>query len=263
MKFYEIKNILETSADIYIYGEICLEKYVDWWTGEESKTDVALMDFKEELDNLGDNISKLNLYINSPGGDVFVASAMISMLERLKNKGITIDAYVDGIAASAASFLLMVADTVNLYKNSTVMMHKPMCMAYGNSIELQKTIDMLEKIEESTMMPMYMAKAKITEKEVKELIANESWLSAEEMNEYFEVNLLTTTNQVAACINRNLFDRYKNVPKNFLENIAENELEDNKNEHKAEIQDNNKQEFVKNKLKLINVALFIRKNKEN
>ncbi len=262
MKFYEIKNITETSADIYIYGEICLEKYVDWWTGEESKTDVALMDFKEELDNLGDNVSKLNLYINSPGGDVYVASAMISMLERLKNKGVTIDAYVDGIAASAASFLLMVADTINLYKNSVVMLHKPMCMAYGNSVDFQKTIDMLEKIENSTMMPMYMAKAKIAENEVKELIANESWLSAEEMDEYFNVNLLTTTNQVAACISKKLFDRYKNVPKNLLENIAK---EDDKklNKQKDEIQDNKKQEFVKNKLKLINATLFIRKNKEN
>ncbi len=269
MKFYDIKNITETSADIYIYGQICLEKSVDWWTEKESETDVALMDFKEQLDNLG-NISTLNLYINSPGGSVFVTSAMISMLERLKAKNITINAYVDGIAASAASFLLMVADNIYLYKNSVVMIHKPMCSAYGNAIELQDAINMLDKIENSTMMPMYLAKAKITEEEIKDLIAKESWLSSDEMNEYFNVNLLQNTNQVAACIDENLFTRYKNVPENLAnlinstkkeektENIESNDTHFIENEEKRK-----REELIKNKLKLINSSLFIRKNKEN
>lgn len=271
MKFYDIKNITKTSADLYIYGEICLEKYVDWWTGEVSKTDVALMDFKEELDNLGD-ISELNLYINSPGGSVFVASAMISMLERLKMKNITLNAYVDGLAASAASFLLMVADNINLYKNSVVMIHKPMCSAYGNAIELQEAINMLDKIENSTMMPMYMEKAKISEEEMKELIAKESWLSADEMAEYFEVNLLQSTNQVAACTDKNLFAKYKNVPKdlaNLLNTNKEASLEletengkDSKN--LLELENKKKREkLIRNKLKLVNSSLFIKKNQQN
>ncbi len=271
MKFYEIKNITNTSADIYIYGEICLEKYVDWWTGEESKTDVALMDFKEELDNLGD-ISILNLYINSPGGSVFVTSAMISMLERLKAKNITINAYVDGLAASAASFLLMVADNIYLYKNSVVMIHKPMCSAYGNAIELQDAINMLDKIENSTMMPMYLAKAKITEEEIKDLIAKESWLSADEMNEYFNVNLLQSANQVAACVDRNLFSMYKNVPRNLveltnktqkIENSQSGEILQDNNGHPIEdVEKRKREELVRNKLKLINSSIFI-KNKQN
>ncbi len=272
MKFYDFKNITNTSADIYIYGQICLEKSVDWWTGEVSKTDVALMDFKEELDNLGD-ISILNLYINSPGGSVFVTSAMISMLERLKAKDVTINAYVDGIAASAASFLLMVADNIYLYKNSVVMIHKPMCSAYGNAIELQDAINMLDKIENSTMMPMYLAKAKITEEEIKDLIAKESWLSADEMDEYFNVSLLQSANQVAACVDKNLFSMYKNVPKNLVEltnnmqtlEILQNtdEFIQNNDGHPIEDEEKRKkEELIRNKLKLINSSLFI-KNKQN
>ena len=68
-KFFEFKNITQNTADLFIYGEIVQEKSVDWWTGEESDTDVSIMDFKEELEKIG-NVQTLNIYINSPGGDV-------------------------------------------------------------------------------------------------------------------------------------------------------------------------------------------------
>ena len=266
MKFYEFKNVTSTEADLYIYGEIVQEKYVDWWTGEESKTDVALMDFKEELDKIG-NVQILNLYINSPGGDVFVASAMISMWERVKSKGTTINAYVDGISASAASFLMFVADNIYLYKNSIVMVHKPMSYAYGNSVDMQKVIDTLEKIESSTMIPMYMSKAKITEDEVKNLIEIESWLSSEEMNNYFDVTVLNEEKTAVAC-SSNLFDKYKNVPKNvrdffvpknntstvtYAKNIEENDDETLKNEEKGK--------NIKSKLMMIKGSLISKQMK--
>ena len=265
-KFFEFKNVTSTEADLYIYGEIVQEKYVDWWTGEESKTDVALMDFKEELDKIG-NVQTLNLYINSPGGDVFVASAMISMLERVKNKGTTINAYVDGISASAASFLMFAADNIYLYKNSIVMVHKPMSYAYGNSNDMQKVIDTLEKIESSTMIPMYMSKAKISEDEVKKLIEVESWLSSEEMNNYFDVTVLNEEKTAVAC-SSNLFDKYKNVPKNvrdffvpknntstvtYAKNIEENDDETLKNEEKGK--------NIKSKLMMIKGSLISKQMK--
>src|SRR5690606_40642686 len=78
-------------------------------TGVQTCALPILAEFKAELDKLGD-IKYLNIYINSPGGSVFVASTMVSMLERLKQKSAKINAYVDGIAASAASFLMMVAE---------------------------------------------------------------------------------------------------------------------------------------------------------
>ena len=240
-KFFEFKNVTSTEADLYIYGEIVQEKYVDWWTGEESKTDVALMDFKEELDKIG-NVQTLNLYINSPGGDVFVASAMISMLERVKNKGTTINAYVDGISASAASFLMFAADNIYLYKNSIVMVHKPMSYAYGNSNDMQKVIDTLEKIESSTMIPMYMSKAKISEDEVKKLIEVESWLSSDEMNDYFDVIVLNEEKTAVAC-SSNLFDKYKNIPKNIRDFFIP------KNNEKTNVIETNNDEILKEEKK--------------
>lgn len=278
-KFYEFKNITSSEADLFVYGEIVQEKSVDWWTGEESQTDVGLMDFKEQLDSIG-NVQKLNLYINSPGGDVFTASTMISMLQRVKDKGTTINAYVDGLSASAASFLMMVADNVNLYKNSTVMVHKPMSFAMGNANDMQKTIDALNKIEESVMMPMYMSKSKVDEEEIKSLIDAETWLSAKEMDQYFNVTLLDEEKTAVASISSNLFKNYKNIPdfiKNSLKTVQneekteENAQKDEEIEQKEQktsenepisTENQSKEEEIKAKLKMVDISLKLKNIKE-
>ena len=254
-KFYEFKNISSSSADLFIYGEIVQEKTVDWWTGEESDTEVGLMDFKEQLDNIG-NVKTLNLYINSPGGDVFTASSMISMLNRVKDKGTRIEAYVDGLSASASSFLMMVADNVNLYKNSTVMVHKPMSIAIGNAFDMQRTIDALNKIEDSVMMPMYMSKAKASEEEIKALIDEETWLNAKDMDKYFNVTLLDVEKLAVANIKSDLFKNYKHVPE-YIKNSLENEDNEEKNKKIEEKQENpqNNEDFLieKNKEKELEI----------
>ena len=275
-KFYEFKNISPSTADLFIYGEIVQEKSVDYWTGEESQTDVGLMDFKKELDDIG-NVQKINLYINSPGGDVFTASTMISMLQRKKDAGTHIDAYVDGLSASAASFLMMVADNLYLYKNSTVMVHKPMSWAVGNAIDMQKTIDALNKIEENVMLPMYMNKSKVSEYEIRSLIKDETWLSASDMDKYFNVTILNEEKVAVANIHSNLFKNYHNVP-DFIKKSLKNEEKEQKkeknspkidektleNDKKESISTENqsKEQEIKAKLGLIKSSLIIKKMKE-
>ena len=280
-KFYEFKNITSSEADLFVYGEI-VDDDTDWWTGEKDPSMVGLLSFKEELDNIG-NVQKLNVYINSPGGDVFTASTMINMLQRVKDKGTTINAYVDGLSASAASFLMMVADNINLYKNSIVMVHKPMSFAFGNANEMQKTIDALNKIEESVMMPMYMNKSKVKEEEIKSLIDAETWLSAKDMDKYFNVTLLEEEKTAVASISSNLFKNYKNVP-DFIKSSLKTVQNEEKNEEKAqkpvEIEENepisdeiapetsenepistenqSKEEEIKAKLGLINISLKLK-----
>ena len=270
--FFEFKNITSTEADLFIYKEIVKEKSVDWWTGEESQTEIGLMDFKKSLDELG-NIQKLNIYINSPGGDVFTASTMISMLERQKDKGTEINAYVDGLSASAASFLMFVADNIYLYKNSIVMVHKPMSWAVGNANDMQKTIDALNKIEDSVMIPMYLSKAKCDEVLIKELIDAETWLSSTEMQEYFDVTVLNEEKVAVASISSKLFDKYKNVPdfiKNGLNNQIKEELEVKTNIDKTTFSLDNSGFSIKNekilekneeKEKKIKIKLDLIKNK--
>lgn len=289
-KFFEVKNVTQTSADIFLYGTICLEKEYNWWTGEvmESETDIYLMDFKKKLDEIG-NVETINLFINSPGGDVFVTSTIISMLQRVKDRGTKIEAYVDALAASAASFLIMIADNIHIYKNSMIMLHKPMSYAYGNSIDMQKVINELEEVENSTMIPMYMSKAKenITEDEIKTLIADESWLGAKRIQEYFNVTLEAEEKNIAACINEKVFKNYKHIPselmfENSFQKIvitsnntleANNQTTDGKSDEDELVTDskenknsnNNveKEAIVRNKLNLIRASLFIKKQKNN
>lgn len=220
-KFYEIKNIIpQKSADLYIYGEIVTDD-IDWWTGEKDATLVGLQSFKNELDNLGD-ISDLNIYLNTPGGEVFVASTMCSILQRLKDNGTKIHTFVDGLCASAGTFLLMMGDDINMYQNSMIMIHKPTAYCYGNALEFQKTIDLLNTIENSTMIPLYMKKALKSEDEIQEKIDSESWMGSTEASIYFDINVLEDTKSAVACVDKNIFKNYKHVPNN-LKNLLEQE----------------------------------------
>ena len=216
-KFYEIKNIIpNTSADLYLYGEIVTDD-IDWWSGEKDETLVGLQSFKKELDNLG-SVSDLNIFMNTPGGEVFVATTICSMLQRLKDSGTKIHTYVDGLCASAGTFILMMGDDINIYENSVIMIHKPINYCYGNAIDFQKCIDVLDTIENSTMIPLYMKKSKVNQEEIKELINEESWLGAERIDEVFNVNLIKEQKQVAASVS-DIFKKYKNVPQDLKDKL--------------------------------------------
>lgn len=240
MKYKYLKNITSTSADLYFYGAIVDEKTADWWTGEMSKTDIDTMELKNELDELK-GVTDLNIYINSPGGSVFASSTMVSMLNRFKETtGAKIHSFVDGLCASAATYLLMVADEVNFYKNSMMMIHKPMSMAWGNANDMQKEIDTLNTLEDNVMIPMYMNKSKVSEEEIKQLINDETWFSANEKDKnyianFFNVNLLDEAKEVTACVSKDLFKNYKNLP-DMYKNISEEQIKPKQQENVVENQ---------------------------
>ena len=248
-KFYEFKNETEVSNDLYIYGAITSDKSDDWMASE---SDIDLNEFKEKLEEMS-NYSTLNIYVNSPGGSVFAASTMCSMLQRAKEtKNIKINAYVDGLAASAASFLIMVADEINMYSNSMLMVHKPMSFAIGNANDMQKEIDTLNSIEDNVMIPLYEKKAKCDKETIKNLIEVESWLSAKEVDNLFNVNLLDETKECNACIDKKLFKCYRNVPDELKEN--QNIIKNSDKEQ--EIEEEPKQQEVVEEIQDIDYSYF-------
>lgn len=195
------------SGDIFIYGEIT--QYAWEELGEHSA-----QTFKNELDGLGD-VETLNVYTNSPGGSVFEGITIHNMLKRHKAKVI---AHVDALAASIASVIIMAADEIRMPSNSMLMIHNPWTFSMGNAAELRKQADDLDRIGESAIQS-YLAKAgdKLDESKLKELLDDETWLSADEALEYGLCDVVEDANDMAACIDKEYMNRYQNVPKQLKE----------------------------------------------
>lgn len=171
-KFWNImKNEEENSADMILYGTIGSD---EWWDDICDKT------FKEDIANLGE-VENINLHINSPGGSVFAAVAIANTLKNHKAK---VTAYIDGLAASAATIITSACDIVKMPKNALFMIHNPLTWAYGNKQELEKTGILLDKVKDS-ILETYLAKAKDkTKEELSALMDEEKWFNAEEAKEY-------------------------------------------------------------------------------
>lgn len=219
-RFYNFVNQNE-STELYLYGAIVSDK----WCEDE----VSFTDFRDAIESMNQN-GVLNIYINSPGGEVFVTDAIVSMLTRAKeSKNITINAYIDGLGASCASWLPMVADKIYIYDQSILMLHKPMtCMWSANANDMSKEIDLLNKIEDS-MVKMYLNKAKegVTEDKIKDMLAQETWLSATEIQEYFDVELISSEKKLVACVDKDLFKNYKNIPESLKNMVSDKKIEEN------------------------------------
>lgn len=215
-KFWEIKaSADEKTADLFIYGAI-VSGYK--WRDE----DVTLTDFQKSLDDLSPTVNTLNMYVNSPGGSVFTAIAMMNQLERKKNQ-LTINAYVDGVAASAASFLIMKADNIFMYENTFLMIHKPMITLWSaNAVDCREQADWLDKTESRTCIPAYKSKGTelLTDEKINELLdGKDNWLDAEEASKYFNIVVLEEEKDAVACADIELLNQYQNVPKHLLEPV--------------------------------------------
>ena len=130
--------------------------------------------FRAELDKATG--ATIEVEINSPGGDVFAALAIYNML---KASGKTVTTRVMGIAASAASLILMAGDKREMPRNAFVMIHNAATTASGNTAALRKVADALEKIE-GAMVATYARASGLPEATVRALLAAETWLTADE-----------------------------------------------------------------------------------
>lgn len=206
-KFWEMKMSANNnkSADIFIYGEIT--KYA--W---EEIGEVSSITFKKELDELGEGVEQINLYINSPGGSVFETMAIIAMLDR---HPADIISHVDGIAASCASVLPMISKQIIMPANSLMMIHHAWTWAIGNAKQLRKEADDVERISQS-MCQYYLDRAgdKLSKEKLDEMLQEDTWLTADQCLELGLCDVVTESNQaVAYAFDDEWARRYKNVPK--------------------------------------------------
>lgn len=214
-KYWEFKAKSKDEADLYLYIEIA------WWGGGNYAH--SAQSFKKELDALGE-IKVLNVYINSPGGDVFEGTAIYNMLKR-KGKKCELNVYVDGLAASIASVIAMAGTKVMMPSNTMMMVHNGWMYTAGNAAELEKDVEMLKKCDKA-IKQAYLDKAsasgKLDDDTITELMDNETWLTAQECFDYGLCDEIIGEKQIAAKFDRSLLKNFKNVPEDFLEKEEKN-----------------------------------------
>jgi ATP-dependent Clp protease protease subunit len=130
--------------------------------------------FREELSGI--NAKTIHLRINSPGGSVFEAMAMYNALKEHQARVVS---HVDGLAASAATVVALGADEVHMAANALFMVHEPWALSMGNSEQLRKDADLLDKISGS-IVGMYRQKTQASDDEVREWMEAETWFTADE-----------------------------------------------------------------------------------
>lgn len=206
----EIKNKTESAADLCFFGDINSESMGEWQKYyPEDKAPSDVQEFLEQLDN----VSSINVHINSGGGSVFGGIAIYNILMRYHAE---ITVYVEGLAASIASVIAMAGDRIIIPKNAQMMIHKPSSMAWGTADEMRKEADILDGCQK-VILSTYMRHVKegVTEEEINNLINAETWKNGEEWQEYFDIEI-SEANHAAAAKSEYL-DKYRNLPENLRE----------------------------------------------
>lgn len=155
-------------ATIYLYDMIVsTDDEAEWWGG------VSPQAFVKALNEI--TAPTIHLRVNSPGGSVFAARAMEQAIRQHTSKVI---AHVDGLAASAASFLIMAADEIRMAPGSFLMIHKAWTGMWGNADDLRKEADLLDQIDGS-LVKTYANRSGQTPEDITNWMAAETWIEAD------------------------------------------------------------------------------------
>lgn len=195
---FKIKDEAER-ATVYIYGVIG-----DSWDEDEANRAKA---FAQTLDQLSPK--PLDIRIDSPGGDVYEGFAIASAIQRYAGDT---HAYVDGMAASAASYVALMADRVTMNDFSMFMIHNAWGLCIGNRDELRDMADRLEYID-GTIAEAIAKRSAMTLDEVTEAMGAETWYKGEDaLAAGLCDEVIVTEQRVAACLGREIAERYRNIP---------------------------------------------------
>lgn len=168
-------------ADIYVVDFI--GGWIEEWWGE-SQGVITAKAFIDELKKLPDAVQTIRLHVNSPGGDVFAAVQMANALrDQRATKDRRIEAIVEGLAASAASIVIMAGDTIAMGDNALLFVHNPLTGVYGYASDLRKTADELDTIR-AAIIATYRWHSELSDEELGELMDAETWLDADDAITY-------------------------------------------------------------------------------
>ena len=196
-------QVNESKNEIYLYDEI------GYWgtTADEFVGALALVDPNE----------RLTVCINSPGGDIMDGVAIHNLLA---GRG-GVDVRIDGFAASIASVIAMAGDSVQMADTATFMIHNPWTFAMGDSRDLRKEAEVLDKLK-TTLIKSYKRHTGLSDQEISDLMDQETWFTADEAKENgFITEVINSPEQGEGANNRFDLSIFRNAPERFRKQKAE------------------------------------------
>lgn len=161
---------------LYIYDDVTEYGEFDWWTWEYTESETSAEYFRKALEEIPET-DIIELHINSYGGSVKEGVAIYNQLKRKNCKEII--AYVDGFAYSIASVILQAADRRIMGLGTSLLIHNMWISIAGNADDLRKAADDLDILMESNRQ-IYLERATITEEELIDIMAKESYLTPDQ-----------------------------------------------------------------------------------
>ena len=195
----------EGTVQLMVYDEIGY----NYWTGGG----ITAKAFQERLKDAG-TYSRIQLRINSPGGDAFEGVAIGNFLKSLKKP---IDVYVDGVAASAASIVAMCGSKIVMANNALMMIHKAYAQCVGNDDDMTTMANALSKVD-GAIAQTYVDRAKQPMDKVKAMMSAETWMGSQEAVDLGFADEIGTEDPgagdpMAMARTFKAMARYKNLPK--------------------------------------------------
>lgn len=169
-RFYQLTNVSEDSATLYIYGDITSIKLFE--------NDVCVYDLAKEIGDL--NGKALTVRINSYGGEAAEGLAIYNLLKSYEGEVTTI---CDGFACSAASVVFMAGAKRIMPHSGLLMIHNAWTWASGDADDLRKAAEDLEKITQPSV-EIYTSVSNLDADEIKSMMDAETWIDADEALDY-------------------------------------------------------------------------------
>jgi ATP-dependent Clp endopeptidase proteolytic subunit ClpP len=148
---------------------------------------------KAFIDQMNSTKGALTIRINSGGGSVFEGLAIHNAIKRRGQSTVKID----GLAASIASLIAMAGSRVEMARNALIMIHNPWSGIAGDSAELRKQADLLDKAKAS-MLDAYSTRTGKPADEIAAIMDAETWYTAEEALEHHFIDAIYDPIQMAA-----------------------------------------------------------------
>lgn len=228
----------QDEAEVMIYSEIVSYKW------SERDPEVTAQEFDKLLKEAKKSGAKnLKLRINSPGGSVWQAVAMKTMVEMSGFDSITVD--IEGLCASAATFFVCLPGArVRIARGSEFMIHNPRAGLSGTAADFARNAERLRKME-TDQHAMYAQRTGQSEEQIKAWMDGETWFTAEEAVNYGFADEILTAAQAAACASvesvQLMQEIYSRVPEEILREPEQTEVSHEGEPSSEHIQETNEE----------------------